>query len=280
MARAIGGGFAADRVAWAFAAGYQAALHALQPDLAGEVLAAFCVTEESGRRPRDMRTTITRRDDGSVAISGAKRWTTLGPDSSLLLVVGRMVDADAAADDGERPQLRVARVPAGTPGLSLIAMPATRFVPEVPHARVQLDDVRLPVDALLPGDGYETFVKPFRTLEDMHVTAAVLAYLLREARARDWPTPLREQLVATLAVLVSVAAGPVDSPATHVALEGALLWAHRLYEEAGKLWDTVAEEAAVRWRRDTALFEVAGSARAQRAARAWERLSSQGAPNV
>jgi len=270
--RAIAGGFAADRVAWAFACGYQAALRALVPDLPADALAAFCVTEEAGNRPRDIQTTITHGADDSVSLTGAKRWTTLGPDSSLLLVVGREVNA-ADGDGSDRLRLRVARVPSGAPGLSLVAMPATRFVPEVPHARVQLDHVRLPASALLPGDGYAAFVKPFRTIEDTHVTAAVLAYLLREARARSWPTDLRERLAATLAALVAVATGRADSPATHIVLEGALRWAHQLYSEAGPLWAAAADEAGARWQRDAALFAVAGTARAQRATRAWERLS-------
>ena len=269
MARAIAGGFAADRVAWAFASGYQAALRALLPDLPDASMAAICVTEETGNRPRDIATTITHGADGSIAISGAKRWTTLGPASTLLLVVGR----EAGNDD--RPRLRVARVPTDAPGVSVIAMPATRFVPEVPHARVQLVDVRLPAAALLPGDGYTICVKPFRTLEDTHVTAAVLAYLLREARARGWPAELRERIVATLAALSSVAEDDADSPLTHIALEGALRFAHQLYADAAPLWSAAADAAAMRWQRDSALFAVAGTARALRAARAWERLAEE-----
>jgi len=271
--RAIGGGFAADRVAWAFASGYQAALRALLPEIPGDALAAFCVTEEAGNRPRDIQTTITQLGDGSVSISGAKRWTTLGPDSTLLLVVGRESGIGNAV--GERPRLRVARVPSDAPRVTLVAMPATRFVPEVPHARVTLAEVRLPAAALLPGDGYDAFVKPFRTIEDTHVTAAVLAYLLREARSRSWPTGLCDRLVATLSVLVAVAAGRADSAADQVLLEGALAWAHRVYEEAGALWLQAGDDpAAARWQRDAALFEVAGAARVRRAARAWQRLAA------
>ena len=72
------------RVGWAFSSGYQAALRALLPDLPAEALAALCVTEEAGNRPRDIGTRFVPQADGSVAISGAKRWTTPGPDSSLL----------------------------------------------------------------------------------------------------------------------------------------------------------------------------------------------------
>ena len=66
-------------------------------------------------------------------------------------------------------------------------MPPTRFVPEVPHAQVLMQDLRVSASALLPHDGYDAYVKPFRTIEDLHVTLAVLAYLLREARVRHWP---------------------------------------------------------------------------------------------
>src|SRR5512140_2026906 len=110
---AMAGGFAADRVGWAFASGYQAALRALVPHLPHDTLAAFCVTEAGGNRPRDIRTTIAAQADGRLRIDGAKRWTTLGPAGTVLLIVGGL----AVASDAERPTLRVAQVPVPTPGL-------------------------------------------------------------------------------------------------------------------------------------------------------------------
>ena len=268
-AQALLGGFDADRVGWAFASGYQAALRALLPDLPPDAVAAFCVTEEAGNRPRDIRTRFVPQADATVAISGAKRWTTLGPDSSVLLIVGALPPQGSDA----RPQLKVARVAAGTPGLQLLPMPETRFVPEVPHARVQLDGVVVAAAALLPGDGYERYVKPFRSIEDIHVTLAVLGYLLREARQRRWPTGFAERLCAALLTLAALSDAAADAPATHVTLAGALAQAHALYDEAGSLWAAAgADPAAQRWQRDAALFTVASSARGLRAARAWERL--------
>ena len=270
---ALFGGFDADRVGWAFAAGYQAALRALLPTLPMDAVAAFCVTEAAGNRPRDIATHFTPVPGGGWTIHGAKRWATLGPDSSLLLVVGAL--PAQAADI--RAQLRVAQVPADAPGLQLLPMPETRFVPEVPHARVQLDAVQVDEQALLPGDGYARYVKPFRSVEDAHVTLAVLAYLLREARQRGWPAPFAERLCATLALLADLAESPADAPALHVALAGALAWAHDLYAEAGSLWARDADEpAAQRWQRDATLFAVAASARSLRAARAWEQLQVVG----
>jgi acyl-CoA dehydrogenase len=268
-AQALLGGFDADRVAWAFAAGYQAALRALLPGLRPDVLAAFCVTEEGGNRPRDIQTRFTPVANGAVSISGAKRWTTLGPDSSLLLIVGAL----PAGEDTSRAQLKVARVAADTPGLQLLPMPETRFVPEVPHARVRLDAVQVDAGALLPGDGYDVYVKPFRSIEDIHVTLAVAAYLLHEARQRGWPAAFAERLCALLVLLAELSASPPDAPAVHIALAGALAQAHALYAEAGGLWAALGDDpAAQRWQRDAALFSVAGTARGLRAQRAWQRL--------
>ncbi len=188
-AQAIAGGYAADRIGWAFASGYQAALRALFGTRPGDALAALCVTEEGGNRPRDIHTRFVPAADGSLVIDGAKRWTTLGPSSSWLFVVGVL----PGQGDATRPQLRVAQVSSTAAGVHLQPMPATAFVPEVPHARVQLDAVRVDAQALLPGDGYALYVKPFRTVEDIHIALAVLAYLLREARLRAWPHDFAER---------------------------------------------------------------------------------------
>src|SRR6185369_10915467 len=102
------------------------------------------------------------------------------------------------------------------------AMPPTRFVPEVPHAGVLFHEVRVPASALLPGDGYERYVKPFRTVEDIHVMLAIGAYLLREARRRGWPAAFGERLVAQLALLGALSGADASAPATHLALAGGL----------------------------------------------------------
>jgi hypothetical protein len=137
---------------------------------------------------------------------------------------------------------------------------------------VLLHDVRVSADALLPHDGYDAYVKPFRTIEDVHVTLAVLAYLLREGRARRWPAAFNEEMVGALAVLLQVAGEDASAASTHVVLAGALRFAHRLYADAAPLWAAAHDDAAARWQRDAALFDVAGSARALRAERAWQRL--------
>lgn len=279
FALSVAGGLAADRAGWAFASAYQAALRALVPGLPDDLVAAFCVTEATGNRPRDIHTVFRDAGDGRLAITGAKRWSTLGPGSTLLLIVGQ---TDPAADaPAARSTLKVAPVPASAPGVVVEPMPPTAFVPEVPHARIRLEGAQVPADSLLPGDGYDRYVKPFRTIEDTHINAALTAWLLREARVRGWPPAFAERLLAALAALERVSTMAPASPACHLTLTGTLDWCQRLYAEAGPLWEGCGDPAAAaRWTRDAALFGLASTIREQRALRAWERIGRHAPANA
>ena len=72
---AVRAGQAADRLAWAFAGGYQAAIRALLPHVHGSATASLCATEPTGNRPRDIQTTLSTAPDGSLRLSGHKRWS-------------------------------------------------------------------------------------------------------------------------------------------------------------------------------------------------------------
>jgi len=265
--RAILGGAQADRLGWAFASGYQAALRVLDPTLPDEAIAALCVTEAEGNFPRAIRTTLTPAGDGFV-VSGEKRWTTLGPEGGVFLVIAR-----EAGSDESRPSLKAVRIASGAAGLVVEPMPATSFVPEVPHARVKLDNVRVVRSAVFAGDAYLKYVKPFRTIEDIHVHAACIAYLVAEARRRGWPQDWSARAVLLLHALAGIARLDPLASQTHVALSAALELGESLIAGADGHWARTGEDpAAVRWARDRKLFGVAGKARAQRLAAAWSRL--------
>ncbi len=271
---AVRGGFQADRVAWAFLSGYQAALRSLLKGVAGlaagaDELLAFCATESGGNRPRDIATTFSG-EGVALRVNGEKSWTALGSAATSLLVVGRQ------PSDGERPQLRVACVPSTAEGVTFIEKPPIPYAPEIVHTASRFDDV-MPAGSgggLLPGDGYDDYVKPFRTIEDTFIALAVQAWLLREARARDWPQAFREQLLAQLTVLGQLAESDPRAPVTHLALAGALAATGQVYQQADELWNGENDAAAERWRRDRPLFEVASKPRALRAQRAWQALAA------
>lgn len=262
--RAILAGLAADRVGYAFASGYEAALHALVPALARDVVASFCASEEGGAHPRAIATTL-RREGEAWILHGAKRWATLAPAADVLLVV-----ASEGVADG-RNRLRVVRLDAGRAGITIAAQPAAPFVPEIPHGTITLRRVVASDAELLAGDGYEGYLKPFRTIEDLHVYAALLAFLVRVARAQAWPRDFVEEGLALLAALRGLACEDGSAAAVHVALGGVLGLGRSLVDRAGGLWSGTDGDGKQRWERDRALFAVAERARAARLERAWSR---------
>ena len=267
MDRAIVAGFSADRVAWAFASGYQAALHAIFPGAPEDRICALCVTEEDGNTPKAIKTSLVKN-----RLNGSKKWTTLGPDGGLFFVAAR----DEAAST-ERAAIRIARIDSGLAGIRIESMPATKFVPEVPHARLHFNNVAIAEDALLPGDGYEQYVRPFRTVEDLHVHGAILAYLVREARRLGWPQGWIERALSVLFTMERLSSENPSAPATHLALAGTFAASAALVGESESHWKSAgADPAAARWERDRDLLKVAGGIRAQRTRRAWERLRPAG----
>lgn len=243
--RALAGGALADRLGFAFASGYAEALRCLVPSLDG--VAALCATEEGGNHPRAIRTTLV---DGIV--NGRKKWATAATHASCLLVVASI------GADGERNRLRVARVSTRAPGVRLVASSAP-FVPEIPHAEVHLDNVR--VDEVLPGDGYDDYLKPFRSVEDLHVHAAIVAYLVGAARRHALAPSTIEALLALAASARSL--GDLRATSTHLALAGLVDLVGRVIAELEQQWTANSEEHA-RWLRDRALLQVAGAARIAR----------------
>lgn len=259
---AIAGAAVADRLAWAFAAGYQAALRALVPELPPRAMAALCATEAGGAHPR----AIEARLAGGV-LTGKKTFITMMPGAELLLVV---------ASEGSSPnglnRLRVARVSAAAPGVALSSITEIPFVPEIPHAEVRFEGVAVSPADVLPGDGYTDYLKPFRTVEDLHVFAAVLAYLLGVAGRSGWPLPYRERLASVLLSIQTLANEPASAPEVHVALGGAITLGRSLFDESDTYWPSAPPDARARWERDRPLVKVAERARTQRLEKAWATL--------
>lgn len=262
--RALLGGVAADRVGFAFAGGYQAALEALFGPHPG--ITSLCITEAAGNRPQDIATTLKPNGKGAYTITGRKKWATGGPLATTLLVA-----ASTGTDDFGRNHLRIARVLTSARGVSMTSASAS-FVPEIPHAGIDLDNVTVTEADLLPGDGYADYVKPFRTVEDAHVHAALLGYVLGVARRIKVARDLVEQLVAAALAIRNVAMADARSPATHIALAGSLAQIAHVVGEVELRWEDSEGPEWTRWLRDRAIFRVAGAARAARREKAWSLI--------
>ncbi|MCW5806067.1 MAG: acyl-CoA dehydrogenase, partial [Deltaproteobacteria bacterium] len=239
------------------AGGYREALRALVPDATG--IASLCATEDGGAHPRAI---ATRLEGGRL--TGKKKWATLASHAPTLLVV-----ASIGADGAGRNRLRVVRVAANAPGVRLVPASAA-IVPEIPHAAVELDGVAVAEGDVLPGDGYDDYLKPFRTVEDIHVHAALAGYLVGVARRHAFPRETIERLLAVALAAHALAGCDPKATATHLALAGVLAEARRAVEEAEAHWRArPADAERTRWERDRALLDVAGKARAARREKAW-----------
>ena len=270
--RAMAGGFAADRPAYAFASGFHETLQQLdnQPNRP-HLPTAFCATEQGGAHPRAIRTTLSPSPKGGVLrLQGHKTFTTLGTFARELLVVANRGERDG------RPVLAVARIDAERAGVRRAALPPLPIVPEIPHAELWFDAVVVSPEEVLAGDGYLRTLKPMRTVEDCHVLAAVVSWLVQVARRCTWPTSRLEDLVVTLTSLRTIASLDPLAPSTHAALEGVLRQTKALLEAAEPEWDRVDPPTAARWLRDRALLDIAATARARRAHAAWQRLAPTG----
>ena len=263
--RAFAGGACADRLGFAFAGGYAEALRALVPDLPAGALASLCATEDGGGHPRAIRTRLVATGAGRYTLSGRKKWATVASAAASLLVVA------STGEDAGINRLRVVRVPASAPGLRL-SPSAAPFVPEIPHAEVELDSVSVSDADLLPGDGYDEYLKPFRTIEDIHVHGALAGYLLGVARRHRLSCELHERLLALAVALRGLAHAGPKAATTHAALAGTLELARAAVGELEPAWAALGGDEWARWQRDRPLLQVAGKARAARRDRAWSIL--------
>jgi alkylation response protein AidB-like acyl-CoA dehydrogenase len=255
-----------DRLGFAFAVGYPAALEHMVKGV--HLPCALCVTEAKGNAPRAIETTLERRGD-HYELRGTKTFVTFGNLAEALLIVARVGDKP----DG-RPDLVIVQIPARRRGVALQELPMTPFVPEVPHTSVRLDGVEVLDGERLPGDGYLDYVKPFRTIEDIHVVGATLGYLVGLARRTRASTTLIAEMSADLVALDRLRDGPPLDPRVHIALHGVYQRVTRLVggEDFARLLDAAPGDERDRWERDRALLQVASKARAARFERAKEDL--------
>ena len=125
----------------------------LEPLLEGRIRSAFAMTEPdvASSDATNIRTEI-RRDGDSYVVNGRKWWTTgaVDPRCEVLVVMGR-TDADAPWHSQQSMLL----VPLDTPGVHVErSLPVFGFHDHQGHAEIRLDDVRVPVENILSGEGH------------------------------------------------------------------------------------------------------------------------------
>jgi len=237
----------------AFLVGYQAALRMLWPS-APLSLGALCATEQRSLRPADMQTRLQ-----DLHLSGRKDFVTAGDAADWLLIAAR------CEAQGESPRLSLAVVYAGEPGVKVDKLPAIPLMPDISHGRLQLDNA---LCELLAGDGWDAYVKPFRTLEDIYVLSAMTAWLYGVGQDNDWPQTLLLQLLALLAGCAEVSRQNPSLGSGHVLLGGLFAQFDGLKPALEQAFADGPAQWAELWTRDRAVLDLAAGARNKRLAKA------------
>lgn len=256
--RAVHGGYLVDRLGYAFVGGYRAALERLVPGIAPR--ACLAATESGGGHPRAMKATLraSSTEPGPWLLDGHKTFVTLGTAADELLVVASIGESEG------KNRLVVVRLPSRRAGVRLVEREPLPFVPEVPHAEAFFDSVLVEPSEVLPGDGYDLCVKPFRTVEDVHVMAATVGYVLSLQRRFGLERELFEEGLAHVHTLRSLGEQSPREALTHLALGNVLARIESFVERAVSGAGRVEREERERFLRDRSLLLVAGKARAQR----------------
>ncbi len=125
----------------------------LRPLLEGKIRSAFLMTEPAvaSSDATNIETSIVK-DGNEYVINGRKWWSTgaMNPNTKMYIVMGK---TDPKADRHIQQSMII--VPADTPGVKIIRPLSVFGALESPegHAEIELEEVRVPVENLLVGEG-------------------------------------------------------------------------------------------------------------------------------
>lgn len=113
----------------------------------GSVLGAFALTEPDHGSDSVSLDTVVRRDGDHWVLRGAKTWIGNGASGGIAFVWAR-VDDETAPEHGA---VRCVLVEQDTPGYTGTVIWGKAALRGIHQAHIVLDDVRVPLDAILPG---------------------------------------------------------------------------------------------------------------------------------
>ncbi|MDQ4213536.1 acyl-CoA dehydrogenase family protein [Microbacterium sp. ASV81] len=119
----------------------------LAPLADGSVLGSFALTEPDHGSDSVSLETVARRDGEEWVLRGAKKWIGNGASGGITFVWAR-VDDEGAAEHGS---VRCFLVEQDRPGYLGSVITGKVSLRAIHQAHIRLDDVRVPVDAVLPG---------------------------------------------------------------------------------------------------------------------------------
>ncbi|MGE0623904.1 MAG: hypothetical protein AB7I04_10640 [Pseudomonadales bacterium] len=235
---ALSGGALADRFAWVFMSGYQAAIRRCFPEFVPAGWTCLAVAE-----PKDGPACTLVGDGPSSRLNGQKSWIA-GSDSVEHLVVS--VGADA--------ERRFVSVAADAPGVTLTNPRTPTFLRELSQGAARFEAVEVPDDRILSDPVRAQW---FRGAEPLYVLLALNACLKRQADA------LGEAQVSRLADTAIAVGGALpaqlgDKTRIVPGLDSLRSATTAVIESASRLRRRFPPSLAESWEADALLFGMFG----------------------
>lgn len=119
----------------------------------GELIGCFALTEPQGGSDPAAMTTTARRDGDEWVLDGAKRWIGLATLADVAVVWARVEGPSGPSTSSGTggKAVRGFLVPTSTPGFTATAIDGKLSMRASVQCDIELDGVRVPADAMLPG---------------------------------------------------------------------------------------------------------------------------------
>ncbi len=200
---ALRGGLLSDRLAWVFAAGYQAAIRVIFPDVHPEGWAAYSAAEDAENLADRPGTRITPTADGGWTISGHKSWIGGSRRVNHLIVTARGIGSEA-------PDVTV-RVDARAPGVLISHRDAPGFLSEFSQGFANFDAAPCSAPSPWPFDE----VRRFSRLEARFVMLSGAAFLMGHTEDPD----AKQDFIPLILALAETCRNDAIEPRTMAAID-------------------------------------------------------------
>ncbi len=245
---AVLGGLHADRLAWVFVSGYQAAMTHCFPELPIHGWAALAGSED--RHDPVAHPGVRMTPDGEGwRVSGFKSWVAQSAHLEHLIITAR------APGEEDRPRHAIL-LNAHAPGIALSHRDRPGYIVEMSQGFAELDNVAVPDGGRLGEDR----LRPFTRAEPAFINLAGAVLLWAHVRPED--RNLRDELRGIIHGLAGVADEPMDHPKDLARLD------ERLQQVLKNESENPEINAIPGWQADKQLLSIYSATLQRRAARA------------
>jgi hypothetical protein len=228
LAQAIAGGAIADRLAWVFVAGYQAALRRVFPELPVDGFAAYVASED--RKGELPGVAVLEHKDG-FSLAGNKTWVASSDHVQHLVISA-----------GEREETCFYLIHREAEGVSMLTYDRASYLGDMSQGRVTFEGAFAPPERAI---AEPVRSRSFSNAEPLHVLTAAAAFMLSHTRSHGGPISLQGRALATIAATSTLAEAELTEPQVTLGLVGV----------SAALQTTATEFEAFLWEADEALLE-------------------------